>query len=647
MCGLAGLVWLSAEYDPAQAETIVQRMCQRIAHRGPDDAGVDIRGPVGLGARRLSIIDLSSAGHMPMADASGRWSIAYNGEVYNFEALRRELVELGHQFRSRTDTEVVLHAFMEWGLACMQHFVGMFAFAIHDSKTETVTLVRDRFGIKPLYYARTNRFIVFGSEIKALLVALDQPKVDRWSLLEWFLYGNVDVLTPETLIEDACAVLPGQAVTIRNGQLTPHEWYTPLHHVDPAEYARFASLRPDAVVDEIDQTLEIATQLRLVSDVPVGTLLSGGLDSSLVTAMAARHSRDLSAFHVSVAGFPELDERRFAEQLAQRLEIPFVPLELNEENFRRALPLVTDLSDLPLTHPNSIAYHLISKVARDCGVKVLLSGEGADELFGGYRWAHRRALWLHRLLPVLQWLPQRFHEVAQLVVYAGAGMPVTAHRFRDLLPPAVAMLDRGARAAWRQQCTAAYAFVDGSAHRAVLGGMLADLDDFLAPLLRRLDRTSMGASVECRVPYLDHRLVHKSINLPSPYRVGARADKWVLKRVASRYIPADLVSRKKMGFPLPLVDYLRPLASRMFFAGGFCEQELGLNPVGVERLIDEWQRRVHSFFALLTLEIWGRIHFRQQPVEVVDEAIRKMEGSTGRRTRGRRDVQLGEGTALP
>jgi asparagine synthetase B (glutamine-hydrolysing) len=177
--------------------------------------------------------------------------------------------------------------------------------------------------------------------------------------------------------------------------------------------------------------------------------------------------------------------------------------------------------------------------------------------------------------------------------------------------------------------------------------MLADLDDFLAPLLRRLDRTSMGASVECRVPYLDHRLVHKAINLPSQYRVGSRADKWVLKRVASRYIPADLVSRKKMGFPLPLVDYLRPLASRGFFAGGFCEQELGLNPLALERLLEEWQPRVYSFFALFTLEIWGRIHFQQQPVEFVDEAIRKLEGSTGRRASARREVEVGEGAAVP
>jgi asparagine synthase (glutamine-hydrolysing) len=174
MCGLAGQIRLTSAYDPEAGEALVRRMCDRIAHRGPDDAGIETRGPVCLGSQRLSIIDLSAAGHMPMADESGRFAIVYNGEVYNFEALREELAGRGHRFRSRTDTEVVLHAFMEWGLSCTDRFVGMFAFAVHDREAGTVTLVRDRFGIKPLYYARTERLILFASEIKALLTVLDR-----------------------------------------------------------------------------------------------------------------------------------------------------------------------------------------------------------------------------------------------------------------------------------------------------------------------------------------------------------------------------------------------------------------------------------------------------------------------------------------
>ncbi len=278
MCGLTGLVCIAPLHDPAECETIVRRMSRRIAHRGPDDHGLESRERVCLGSLRLSIIDLSAAGHMPMQDASGRWSIVYNGEVYNFQEVREELARLGHQFRSRTDTEVVLHAFMEWGLECLDRFIGMFAFAVHDAETETVTLVRDRFGIKPLYYVRTERFILFASEIKALLPELKEPRVDKWSLLEWSLYRNVDVLTPETLIEGVRAVLPGQAVAIRRGELRVEAWYAPLRQVDQNTYAGFEAAGPEPIIDDIDRTLEDATRLRLVSDVPVGTLLSGGLD---------------------------------------------------------------------------------------------------------------------------------------------------------------------------------------------------------------------------------------------------------------------------------------------------------------------------------------------------------------------------------
>jgi asparagine synthase (glutamine-hydrolysing) len=625
MCGIAGAVALHPVSSGDDLEALVGTMCDMQTHRGPDDSGVVSHGSVCLGSRRLSIIDLSPAGHMPMADDSGRFAIVYNGEVYNFAELRTELQRHGHVFRSHTDTEVVLRAFMRWGEACLQRFIGMFAFAIHDRDTGTVTLVRDRFGIKPLYYAHSERFILFGSEIKALLAVLERPRVHKGKLLEWLLYRNVDAPTPESLIERIRSVLPGQCLSITDGRIAIRQWYTPLAHVDRDFYARMEATSRDTVVGEIERGLDDAVRLRLVSDVPVGTLLSGGLDSSLVTAIAARHSNDLTAFHVSVAGAPELDERRFAETLTGNLGIPFIPYNLTPEGFRRVLPLVVSLSDLPLTHPNSVAYYLICKVAREHGVVVLLSGEGADELYGGYHWAYRRKLWLHRFLPLWNRLPKRFHELAQLLVYAQAGMPVTGHRFRDLLPPTIDTVDGYARYDWQRQCEDAYGFVPRADHRAVLGGMLADLSDFLPPLLRRLDRMSMGSSVECRVPFLDHRLVHQCINLPMPYRVGARADKWILRQIALRYIPGGLAKRKKMGFPLPLGDYVRPFATADFFAGGFCEQELGLSRRGLEHLVGGWERRLHFFFGLVTLEIWGRLYIRRQRPELVDEDIRKLE----------------------
>lgn len=631
MCGLAGLVMTGPQRAGAEQETLVRRMCDIQAYRGPDDSGTVVLDRVVLGSRRLAIIDLSPAGHMPMSDASRRWWIAYNGEVFNFAEIRTELEGLGHEFHSRTDTEVILHAFMQWGEACMHRFIGMFAFAIADTASGSVTLVRDRYGIKPLYYARQGDRILFASEMKALLQVMGQQQVDRHSLVEWMLYRNVDSLTPETLVQGVSSVLPGHLVRIVDGSIETRQWYSALDFISEQEFRRFSSVRPQEVGAEVEQTLTDAVRLRLISDVPVGTLLSGGLDSSLVTAIAARHTQHLSAFHVSIEGFPKLDERRYAEHLSERLKIPFIPLSLTGAMFRRALPTAIYLSDLPLTHPNTIAYHLISRTARDHGVIVLLSGEGADELFGGYLWNYRRKRNLLRLRKWLDRVPDRLMDFAALLVYADAGLPVTGHRFREALPPTVDFIDRFARQDWQDRCAEAYRFLPSDIDRGVLGNMLADLSDFLTPLLRRLDRASMGASVETRVPFLDHRLVHRAINMPLDYKVGKYADKWVLKQVARRYMPDFLVDRKKAGFPLPLDAYIAPLAQAAFFRDGFCQNTLGISSRAIDRITANWRPRVFGFFGMLTLEIWGRIHMLGEPVAAIDERIAALERSaTGR-----------------
>jgi hypothetical protein len=226
-------------------------------------------------------------------------------------------------------------------------------------------------------------------------------------------------------------------------------------------------------------------------------------------------------------------------------------------------------------------------------------------------------------------IPDRLHDLAALLVYANAGLPVSVRRFREALSPAVDFLDRHARLDWLEQCQEAYSFVTDRTERAVLGAMLADLADFLTPLLRRLDRASMGASVECRVPLLDHRLVHKAINLPLDYKVGKRADKWVLKQVAAKYMPDRLVGRKKAGFPLPVAQYIEPLINMQLFRNGFCQEGLGLSERALRRLIDSGRRRTFGFFGLATLEIWGRIHVRRESVDSVAEIIRSLEPTTG------------------
>lgn len=625
MCGLAGLVCWEDTCRSEDHAALVRKMCALQSHRGPDDAGLVALGNACLGAVRLSIIDLTAAGHMPMADRDERWWIAYNGEVYNFTELREELSQRGHIFRSKTDTEVVLHAFAEWGENCLNRFVGMFAFAIYDRHTETLKLVRDRFGIKPIYYMQRDGHVLFSSEMKALMQVASRLKLNQQRLVEWSLYRNAEVLSPETLIDGIYAVLPGHVVTIRRRAISAWCYYSPPQQVDEERYRQVEGERSQTIIAEIETALQQAVKDRLVSDVPVGTLCSGGIDSSLITAMAAQHHSQIAAFHVSVAGYPDLDEHTYATEVARSLNIPLISQALDGEGFRRALPQAIYLSDFPLTHPNSVAFYLICRIARQHGVIVLLSGEGADELFGGYAWRYRRLRHLLRVQSVLARLPRKLRKGLEIIGYACNDMPSTSFLFDQLLPHAIGFIDRYVRRDWHLQCTDAYAFVANERDRAILGAMLADLDDFLTPLLSRLDRMSMGASVECRVPFLDHRLVCKVINLPLPYRVGKRSDKYILKRLAQRYLPASVANRKKVGFPIPLHDYLAPYARFNLFDQGFCKEVLNLRPRVMKEAIAAWHKDTQAFFNLVCLEIWGRLFLLGESLDSVSERLAKLE----------------------
>jgi asparagine synthase (glutamine-hydrolysing) len=633
MCGLAGLLWLDGRPAGPDEQAIVSSMCETIAYRGPDDSGVATIGPACLGSRRLAIQDLSPAGHMPMGDPTRRYWIVHNGEVYNFHEVRAELEREGVAFRSHSDTEVILQAWIRDGERCLDRFAGMWAFAVFDRLTGELALVRDRYGVKPLYWTIEGDRLLFASEIKALIRHRARNAIDKQSLGEWWLYRNVDALSPETLVEGIFQLLPGHIARVVGREVRAEPWYISTDDVDEAAYGDYAAMPPAEVVAEIERLLDESIRLRLVSDVPVGTLLSGGLDSSLVTSMASRHTDALTAFHVSVAGYRDLDERRYAEALTERLKIPMVSLDLTGDMFRSTLAHVSWLEDLPIGHANSVAYFLISQRAQAHGVKVVLSGEGADELFGGYAWNYRRRMRLHRLAPLLRRLPWVAQEAIALSAYSHAGLPVTARRFRELMPPTVRLLDRYVRADWQERCAAAYGFVKSAVERDVLGAMLADLSDFLSPLLRRLDRMSMGASVECREPFLDHRLSRAAVNLPLDYKVGRRADKWVLKQIAISHLPKELIWRKKMGFPLPLADLIAPLASPAFFAGGLCETQLGLGRRGIERLTAEWQRWTFGAFGLISLEMWGRMYLMGETPDSIGERIAMLTGDKGRAAR--------------
>jgi asparagine synthase (glutamine-hydrolysing) len=580
-------------------------------------------GDVCLGSDRLSIIDLSNAGHMPMPDENENWWIAYNGEVYNFQELREELIRCGHRFRSRTDTEVVLHAFKEWGEKCLDSFVGMFAFAVYNQHTDTLTLVRDRFGKKPLYYTVRNGHVLFASELKALISRCDNTKVNKQRLIEWSLYRNVDFGSPETLVENVFSLLPGQIMKIERGRIdSPRSYYNPESQVDAARYRQLDRQSLRSVSDAVESLMENSVKARMVSDVPLGTFCSGGIDSSLVTALAARREKDIAVFHVSVAGYETMDESRYARQVTQALGLDLFTYSLEGEAFRRNLPRAIYHSDVPLAHANSVAFLLLSEFARQHGVKILLSGEAADELFGGYMQRYRRSrqiLWLKRWAA---FVPAKLRKAFALAATACNGVPLAAiSEYQGLLAHSADFLDNFARESLLLRCADAYRFISKDSERVVLAAMLADLTNFLAPLLRRLDRMSMAASIECRVPFLDHRLVDTVINLPLSYRLRGFTDKWLLKEIACRHLPREIVYRRKLGFPLPLRDYLAPLAREELFRDGFCVEFLGLQRRGLMEAISNWTENVDGFFNLLALEIWGRLFFFRQNVDEVTNSI--------------------------
>jgi asparagine synthase (glutamine-hydrolysing) len=623
MCAIAGIVCLKRQCREEDHSAVVAKMCDLQHHRGPDDKGIVSLGHVCLGSDRLSIIDLSEAGHMPMADESEDWWIAYNGEVYNFKELRGELIRFGHTFRSRTDTEVVLHAFKEWGEKCLDRFVGMFAFAVYNQQTDTLTLVRDRFGKKPLYYTQRNEHVFFASELKTLLSRCDNAKLNKQRLIEWSLYRNVDFGSPETLIENVFALLPGHVLKIEQGRIdSPRCYYAPELQVDRDRYLHLSQQNPESISQAVELLIESSVRERMVSDVPLGTFCSGGIDSSLVTAVAARQQKDIAAFHVSVAGYEAMDESRYAKQVAQALGIELFTYSLEGEAFRCNLPRAIYHSDVPLTHANSVAFLLLSEFARRQGVKILLSGEAADELFGGYMQRYRRYRQLLLLKRWVVYLPSKIRKGFAMAGYACNGVPFTGFsEYEGLLAHSTAFLDNFARESLLLRCADAYQFIQNDTERLVLAAMLADVSNFLTPLLRRLDRMSMAASVECRVPFLDHRLVHTVINLPLSYRLRGSTDKWLLKEIASRHLPQNVVYRKKLGFPLPLKDYLAPLAREELFHDGFCVEFLGLHRRGINEAISNWSQNVDGFFNLLALEIWGRLFFFKQSLPELTDRI--------------------------
>lgn len=572
MCGIAGFVGITPDED--ESAHLLQRMCNKILHRGPDDEGYYVDKNVGLGMRRLSIIDLPG-GHQPISNEDGTKQIIFNGEIYNFQTLRHQLKIQGHHFTTSSDTEVILHQYEQDGPGCVKKFNGMFAFAIWDESNKTLFLARDRMGIKPLYYYWDGHQFMFASEIKAILASGCIPRVlNEKALWDYLTYRYIP--QPETIWENIFKLLPAHTLTFKGDRpeiITHRYWDIPYDGKDAINKSSTAYLQ------EFEALFLDAVRLHLHADVPVGILLSGGLDSSAVAAAVSEvHNASVHSFSVAFQDSPSTDEREYARQVAEHIGTDHHEIEIDETDFLDFLPRMVYYSDEPLADLASVPLFYVSRLAGQ-KVKVVLSGEGSDEILGGYNFdqSMNQWDWVRRF----QYLPQ---GVRQNIVEP------FINRFGDSWKERIqiANADPGSHLKQFPRNMTNYL---SSAEKQKMFSRPVSFEDSLniirtdanqintrellhqylyiycqswlvEDLLMKADKMTMANSLELRVPFLDYRLVEWAARAPACVKVGrdglgrSYVTKRVLRQFADQRLPKEILSRPKQGFPVPAYDWL-------------------------------------------------------------------------------------------
>lgn len=650
MCGLTGFIDLSCQSSEERLRSSVRRMSRSLLHRGPDDHGdwVDASRGIALGFRRLAILDLSDHGHQPMVSDSGRYVLLFNGELYNYPRLRLDLIARGgdfaRPFHGHSDTEVMLRAIECWGLhAALSRFVGMFAFALWDRHQHTLHLGRDRLGEKPLYYGWQGQTFLFGSELKALSAHPEfAGEIDRVALGQYLCHGYVPA--PNSIYQGIHKLPPGTVLTLHQGQIgdrpTPRAYWS-------AREAALAGLEDplrateSEAVDQLDELLRHAVGQQMASDVPLGAFLSGGIDSSLVVAlMQAQSQRPVKTFTI---GFEEerYNEAEYARGIAQHLKTDHTELYVTPAEAREVIPRLPAIYDEPFSDVSQIPTFLVAQLARR-HVTVSLSGDGGDELFGGYNWYFRATKIWHRI----GWVPATMRRA----VAAGlTSLPVGAWDrllavVRPLIPGRLARQANGDRIhkfahvmTLAKDPTSVYESlvqrwdamaklpIDPALTRSFLSRspgngisepihslMLLDTLTYLPDnILAKVDRATMGVSLESRAPLLDHRVFEFAWRLPLALKVRDGQGKRALRQVLHRYVPARLFERPKMGFCVPIGEWLRgPLR-------GWAEDMLAESVLQRQGYVDadaarqKWHEHVsgsrnweHHLWSLLMFQAW-------------------------------------------
>ncbi|HMF96534.1 MAG TPA: asparagine synthase (glutamine-hydrolyzing) [Vicinamibacterales bacterium] len=639
MCGIAGIAGFERLADDAPARAL--RMRDIIAHRGPDEAGLHWDGVAALAHRRLSIVDLST-GQQPLSNEDGRVWVVFNGEIYNHAEIRTELEARGHTYRTKSDTETIVHAYEEWGDAAVERFRGMFAFAAWDAPRRRLLLVRDRLGIKPLYWSRVGDTLLFASEIKAILASgLIAPEPNEALLPE--LLGTRYTSGSGTLFKGIHKLLPGHLLVFERGGVTSRQYW------DLPRRATGSGLRRSAaVVDEFRALLTESVKLRLMSDVPLGMFLSGGIDSSAIAAiMATLIDRPLQTFSVAFKerAFNELD---YARRVARAINADSHEVVIDDRDFFGALPKLVWHEDEPIAHPSSVPLYFVSALARR-HVTVVLTGEGSDELLAGYgkylrlAWNWRAGTVYERVVPagirsavasaVVPQLPRIIGRYAQRSFLAMDRTPESMF-FDNFASIRIADQRALLAPALRAAATGQRAYRSGREYFDRLNGdstlldrvLYADIKTYLVELLMKQDQMSMATSIESRVPFLDHKLVEFAAQLPDEWKLSGLTTKRILRESMKGVLADGILKRPKMGFPVPFASWTRgrwnAVATDVLLDRRTRERGI-IDPRAVETLL-----RGHAagttdggdrIWSLLNLELWYRTFIDRQGVQTLPE----------------------------
>jgi asparagine synthase (glutamine-hydrolysing) len=639
MCGICGK--LEFDLNGSVAPGLLKSMADTIQHRGPDDEGYYRSGPVGLGFRRLSIIDLA-LGHQPLSNEDGTVWIVFNGEIYNYQELRDYLVSKGHRFRTKTDTEVIVHLYEELGERCVEKLRGMFGFAIWDERQRQLLLARDRVGIKPLYYWLSEESIVFGSEIKAILA---DPAVEarvRPEVLDRFL-RFLYVPGEDTLLENIQKLAPGSILLVKDGKTTIRQYWDLQFDPKPKDF--------EDAKQQLVELVDESVRLHMISDVPVGLLLSGGVDSTAMLSFAkGKTGKRLSTFTLGFSSAGVADERPYARMAAQQYGTDHHEMTISAKEFAEFLPQYAWYMEEPGCEAPAVALYYVSKMAREF-VKVLISGEGGDEAFGGYQ-MYRGVAWLEGLKKVLGPLNG---PASALLTQAGRHLastrakkyaPLMARPFGDYYlsrsfnPTSVFNSDLadlysgdfGRQANQEFATRPVREFLDRSAGNGFINRMLyVDTKTSLPDdLLLKADKMTMATSIELRVPLLDHKVLEFAAGLPENFKVRGLTTKYIAKKALEGRVPKAILNRKKAGFPVPFGNWLRTelkdlvhdvLLDRATIERGY------FNRKGLEGLVQKHSDSgdyAKEVLSLLSMELWHRAFLTRtfQPAPVVGTSSR-------------------------